>query len=284
MFIIKRKLRIAGVAAVSLLIICFIVRYFYSNYISSKKYEELKEAVVETMEETTEAALMEESEEETEPETEPELIVTPIEEESQSMESVDDYINIDDFMNHTPSLSINHARLLQTNEDYEGWLNIPGTNISYPVPMAEDNDFYLHKLFETKQYEYAGSLFIDAYSSKGVNQDNLIIYGHNMKNGTMFGTLKNFKDPDYFNKHPYIEFYTADEVRTYLVFAVRTVPASTDSLDYALEGFDTQEYIDNAINESVNSRKVNTTGQIISLSTCVGDKTKRLLVSAIRIK
>lgn len=283
---IKRNLKVAGLGIICVLILCFIVRYFYSNYVSSKRYEELKEAVVETIydETSAEETTQVETETQTETETEPDLIVTPIETEPETKKEEDGYIDISEYLNHTPALNIDHAKLLQTNADYKGWINIPGTEISYPVPMATDNDFYLHKLFETKQYEYAGSLFIDAYSSNGIDQDNLIIYGHNMRNGTMFGRLKNFKDIDYFNKHPYIEFYTPDEVRTYLIFAVRTVPASTSSLDYALGGFNTQEYINNAIKESVNSRRINISGQIISLSTCVGDKTKRLLVSAIRIK
>ena len=190
-----------------------------------------------------------------------------------------------------PALEIDHASLSAINSDYKGWLNIPDTNISYPVPQGPDNEFYLHKLFENKQYEYAGSLFIDAYSAKMVNQDNLIIY--NMKNGSMFGTLKKFKTKSYFDSHPYIEFYTPDEKRVYLIFSVRTVSSNINNLDYALEGFDVQNYINKAISASEQSRNIDTNQngfenspykQIITLSTCVGDTSKRLIVNGIRIK
>lgn len=179
------------------------------------------------------------------------------------------------------SMIIDHKKMLDKNSDYACWINIPDTDISYPVVMPEDNDFYVRRTFE-KKYAVSGTLFIDAFSEKKLDQDNLIIYGHNMKNGSMFGTLKKFKDKDYFDKHQYIEIYTPDEIRVYQIFSVRDVSSDIDTLNYALDNFDKKEYIEKAINESVQSRNVKE-GQIITLYTCVGDYSRRLLVSGVRI-
>ena len=179
---------------------------------------------------------------------------------------------------------INHSALLAMNSDYKCWLNIPGTTISYPVVMTNSNDYYLHRTFDTQEYAYAGTLFIDAYSKYILNQDNLIIYGHNMKDGSMFGTIKNFKDASYFNQHPYIEIYTEDEIRVYEIFSIRQASSDIDTLNFALDGFTAKEYINSAKNESIQFRETKTDGQIITLSTCVGDYDYRLLLSGIRIQ
>lgn len=290
--------------------LAIVIRYVSSVIISTKKYNDLKKEVVieETVpiaetsppvKETQDLIIPTEETQETETKTLEETNTTEeintIEETKGVIqaETVPEYTSLSQYMNHMPALEIDHASLSTINSDYKGWLNIPDTNISYPVPQGPDNEFYLHKLFENKQYEYAGSLFIDAYSAKMVNQDNLIIYGHNMKNGSMFGTLKKFKTKSYFDSHPYIEFYTPDEKRVYLIFSVRTVSSNINNLDYALEGFDVQDYINKAISASEQSRNIDTNQngfenspykQIITLSTCVGDTSKRLIVNGIRIK
>lgn len=311
----KRNIIKIIIAIFIFICLAIVIRYVSSVIISTKKYNDLKKEVVmeETVPfETTSSAIKETKDIETtteqlkETDTKPQVEINiseetnpqettteEIKENEAKTEKDTEYASISQYMNHIPVLEINHAALSAINGDYKGWLNIPDTNISYPVPQGPDNDFYLHKLFENKQYEYAGSLFIDAYSAKMENQDNLIIYGHNMKNGSMFGTLKKFKTKSYFDAHPYIEFYTPDEKRIYLIFSVRTVSSNINNLDYALEGFDVQDYINKAISASEQSRNIdiNQNGfenspykQIITLSTCVGDTSKRLIINGIRIK
>lgn len=303
----RKKVPYIIFAILFILLICLIGRYTTSNLKSKQQYENLKSSMTEMTEaikETGENIKKDKTKYETTDEVEEKVIYETVEEnkEETTIKETDvvpeteaeEYVNLNDYINHEPALTtVEHNSLKAINSDYRGWLNIPGTEISYPVPQGADNDFYLHKLFDVKQYEYAGSLFIDAYSSKLEDQDNLIIYGHNMRDETMFGTLKKFKDTTYFNEHPYIEFYTSDEKRVYLIFSVRTVSSNIKALDYKLEDFDTQKYIDNAISESTQFRNIDLTKglfesnpykQIITLSTCVGDDTKRLLISGIRIK
>lgn len=211
--------------------------------------------------------------------------------EKNEIETIHDNINeTEEKIEYIPELvakgkQIDHNKLLEINSDYKCWINIPDTNISYPVVMTNSNDFYLHKTFDTKEYAYAGTLFIDAFSKRILNQDNLIIYGHNMKDGTMFGTLKQFKEKTYFDSHPYIEVYTKDnEIRVYEIFSIRQVSSDIDTLNFALDNFLPEDYIESAKKESIQFRETITDGQIITLSTCVGDYDYRLLISGIRIQ
>ncbi len=111
--------------------------------------------------------------------------------------------------------------LYKQNKDLAGWLSIEGTVINYPVMQTgkKNSDFYLHHDFEKKESDH-GTLFLDARNDY-VNRDtNLIIYGHNMRDGTMFGGLKSFMDKDYMEKHQEIVFDTIYEKARYRVVAV----------------------------------------------------------------
>lgn len=101
-----------------------------------------------------------------------------------------------------------YAKLLEANEDFVGWIEIEGTKISYPVMYTPDDpEYYLHRNFE-KEYEYSGLPFIDGSCSLDPRSTNVIIYGHNMKNDTMFSHMLDYKDEDFYKKHPYITFNT----------------------------------------------------------------------------
>ena len=111
--------------------------------------------------------------------------------------------------------------LYKQNKDLAGWLSIGGTVINYPVMQTgkKNPDFYLHNDFDKKESDH-GTLFVDARNDI-VNRDtNLIIYGHNMRDGTMFGGLKSFMDKDYFEKHQELVFDTIYEKAKYRIVAV----------------------------------------------------------------
>ncbi len=114
-----------------------------------------------------------------------------------------------------------YKSLYEQNKDLAGWLSIAGTVIDYPVMQTgkKNPDYYLHKDFEKKESDH-GTLFIDARNDY-VNRDtNLIIYGHNMRDGTMFGSLKSFMDKDYFEQHQKLVFDTIYEKAEYRIVAV----------------------------------------------------------------
>lgn len=270
----KKRLKVIYVVLFILLIILITLLRGLGKK-EANTYEKIKAEVMETTETTLEKETMLETEE---TKIKSESKETPTESSEKPTEDVSGVFN------YTAALSIDYNQLKQMNSDYVCWINIPDTKVSYPVVLPEDNDFYLHRTFDTKEYAYAGTLFIDAFSTRGLNQDNLIIYGHNMKNGGMFGELQKFKKESYFEDHPYIEIYGKDETRVYLIFSVRDVTSDIETLNFALENFDRKEYIKKAIAESIQYRDIESENQIITLSTCVGDYSRRLLISGIRIK
>ena len=151
----------------------------------------------------------------------------------------------------------NIAPVLEQNADCIGWIFIDGTNINYPVMHTPDNpQKYLRLSFE-KKYSQSGVPFLDGRCS--LQDGNLIIYGHNMKNGTMFSDLKKYLDTAYREAHKTIEFQTADGV---FLFEVTDVIRTNIS--------------DERYNQ-INS----TDGRTLALSTCYGSaKSDRLLIIA----
>lgn len=114
-----------------------------------------------------------------------------------------------------PAAERNIPALIAANTDCIGWLSIDGTNISYPV-MHTPNDpqKYLRRNFYGK-YSQSGVPFLDGRCD--LQSTNLIIYGHNMKNGTMFSDLKRYVDRDFLNAHRTVKFETTDGVQTFIV-------------------------------------------------------------------
>lgn len=104
------------------------------------------------------------------------------------------------------------------NPDIVGWLEIPDTVINYPVLHGTDNNFYLHHNYQ-KQKTSSGSIFIDEDFNWNPKSTNLLIYGHNMKNGTMFTSLLNYKSKSYYYAHPDIRFTTNTSDSTYEIIA-----------------------------------------------------------------
>ena len=151
----------------------------------------------------------------------------------------------------------NIAPVLKQNADCIGWIFIEGTNINYPVMHTpSDPQKYLRLSFD-KKYSQSGVPFLDGRCS--LQDSNLIIYGHNMKNGTMFSDLKKYLDTVYREAHKMIEFQTADGVSFFEVTdVVRT----------------------NISDERYNQINL-TDGRVLVLSTCYGNaKSDRLLIIA----
>ena len=117
-----------------------------------------------------------------------------------------------------PAAERNIQALIAENADCIGWLSIDGTNISYPVMHTpSDPQKYLRRNFYGK-YSQSGVPFLDGRCD--IQSTNLIIYGHNMKNGTMFADLKKYVDKDFLSAHRTVKFETADGVQTFTVTEV----------------------------------------------------------------
>lgn len=178
---------------------------------------------------------------------------------------------------------ISLAALREVNPDVTGWIRIPETKVDYPILQGEDNDFYLNHTWE-KEPNSLGSIFLEHQSSSDLTDYNTIIYGHNMKNGAMFGDLDLFSLQRFWEKHPYVYVLTDDGVYRYEIFAF--CQAEVESLTYGLNPrrTDTKEKFLNLSLETAwydTGIKPPVTDRILTLSTCSGGGyTHRFVVQA----
>lgn len=186
-----------------------------------------------------------------------------------------------------PFKQYDHTGLSTQNSDYRLWLDIPGTSISYPVVQSHTNTDYLSRTFEGKR-RASGAIFIDANITDIDEARNLLIHGHNMKSGSMFGTLPSYKNLSFYNKHPFVYLYLPNETRVYQVISAYTMPHNAKEEETYQDTFENDEefkaFVDRLIQKSVIKTEVpiDYDRQILTLSTCVNKSTARFVVHAIR--
>ena len=132
---------------------------------------------------------------------------------------------------HYKSINFNFKALLKLCEDGVGYIYQDDTVVSYPILQAEDNDKYLRHLMNG-EYNVAGSLFVDYAFEEGLNSRYSIIYGHNMDDGSMFGTLTKYKDEEYYKEHPEFQIFVGDRGYVYYVYAAAQVPIDSFVFNY----------------------------------------------------
>ena len=155
-------------------------------------------------------------------------------------------------------------------EDYRGWIKIDNTNINYPIVQGKDNSFYLDKDIN-KNYLSSGSIFMN-YLNHGFNDENTVLFGHHMRNKTMFAQLKKYKEKEFFyGDNDIVIEVENDKVLKYKVFSAYV----TDSKDnYIKTNFDDKdqykEFLEDIKNKSQykSDIDVNENDKIITLSTC----------------
>lgn len=163
------------------------------------------------------------------------------------------------------------------NADIYAWIYIPGTEIDYPVLQhATEQDYYLdHNLDGSTGYP--GCIYTQLRNKKDFTDFATIIYGHNMKDGTMFQNLHNYEDNSFFDSNPYIYIYTPEKVFVYQIFAAVTFHDRNILMYYDMDETSGRATYINDINncnsmsdQHNNEVSVNTESHIVSLSTCIG--------------
>ncbi len=168
--------------------------------------------------------------------------------------------------------------LQNINPEIIGWLEIENTDINYPVLQTNNNSFYMNHNYK-KEYSTNGSVFLDKDFDWNRPSDNLLIYGHNMKNNTMFQSLLNYKNKKYYNQHPTIKFTTNNEDANYEIisaFESRVYYKSEKNVFryyYFINAQDKNEYnefITNCKKASLydTNKTANYGDQLLTLSTC----------------
>ena len=179
--------------------------------------------------------------------------------------------------------------LYEINNDLVGWIKIDGTNIDYPVMQNED--YYLRRNIY-KNYSYYGTPYLAKYCDVN-NSDNLVIYGHHIKNNSMFGELENYKKEAFYNDHKFIKFYTLHDNITiehnYEIIAVfKTIVYSENEFKYysfnnAKDSEDFNDYVSRVKQLELyeTGKTANYGDKLITLSTCeYSRKNGRIVVVA----
>ena len=169
--------------------------------------------------------------------------------------------------------------LNKVNPEVIGWLRVGAVDISYPIAQTDNNDFYLHRTFR-KEDNFAGCIFMEHTNSKNLTYQNTIIYGHNMKDRSMFGNLREFANQETYEKNRYFWIYTPKLIYQYEIFSSHVVGKTSATYIIKFSPADFQAFLDESLHSSdIRCDAVPTTSdRIVTLSTCTGDDaTRRVL-------
>ncbi len=180
---------------------------------------------------------------ESEPETEVELEISPI--------------------------SVDFETLKKENNDIVGWLYCADTPINYPVVQADDNEYYLRRLFNG-DWNISGTLFMDYRNTFGNNDWNTVIYGHNMKNDSMFGTLTSYCEQTYYDQHPVLYFLTPDTDYKIELISGFVTPSTSALYNVYLSESERMPVVTDILNSSafLSNAELSDDERLLTLSTC----------------
>lgn len=183
-------------------------------------------------------------------------------------------------------ITVNIEKLQEENPDIVGWIYFEQEEISYPVLFSGDNQTYLRKAY-TGESVTAGSIFMDGSNSFDFSDSHILIYGHNMRDLSMFGRLKYYKTQDgYYDTHQYFQIITKDNYYRYRIFAYKDVTA-TDGIyrviqknqkelaDFAKSHIQKGSYL-------LTEEEIQNEDQVITLSTCTKED-ERFVVSGVLV-
>lgn len=186
-----------------------------------------------------------------------------------------------------PDSLVDMDALKELNNDAIGWIQIPDTNIDYPILQAEDNERYLRRTI-TGESNKAGCIFTDYRIESPFKEANTLIYGHNLLNGKMFSNLMKYEDKSWWESHPLIYIQTEDGVLAYEIYSCYRTDDNSSTYTFGLET-ETEEYqvyLDYTIEQALYSTNIQPEyiKEILTLSTCTNDEdTERFIVHAQKI-
>lgn len=169
-----------------------------------------------------------------------------------------------------PETTFRNETILQLQADHPnalGWITVPGTPIDYPIVQGPDNDYFLHRDVDGN-YLYAGVPFLDYRCAPDLSGPNTVIYGHNMRNGSMFNALGLFRNQDYFDEHREIIVFLAD--RTVCAEIAACLIVDPDKKDYLYAIWPEEDHLSRVLADA--RRSISTEpdpeARFITLSTC----------------
>lgn len=187
-----------------------------------------------------------------------------------------------------PPIEVDFDKLKSVNEDVVGWIYVDALpDISYPIVKGKDNQTYLHQTYE-KNYNFAGTIFVDYENSGDFSDCNTLVYGHNMKNGSMFGHLKKFReDETLYKQDKYFWILTPERNYRYEIISAYTTGVNSDT--YTLfkgPGEEFEKYLETIKGYSeikTDDTDLTIKDKIVTLSTCTGNESTRFVVQGKRV-
>ena len=187
-----------------------------------------------------------------------------------------------------PQKNLDWAAIREINPDIYAWICIPGTEVDYPILQHPTDDSYYLNYNMNGTRGYPGCIYTERLNRKDFTDFDTVVYGHNMRNDSMFATLHNFEDKTFFDSNPYVYIYIGDKVLVYEIFAAYT--GGNEHILYANDFTNEagrKSYLDsiaksNYMNANLRDTELTTESHILTLSTCVqGHAKNRYLVQAV---
>lgn len=182
--------------------------------------------------------------------------------------------------------NINFEELKSVNNETIGWLKVNGTDIEYAVVKTKNNSYYLNHNFE-KKYNIAGWIFADYKNNFDKTDKNIVIYGHNRKDGSMFGTLKNILKEEWYSNEEnlIINFITEQEQAKYQVFSVYKIKNEDYYIKTEFKKNEFSKFIETLKNRSIKDFEIDVTEKdsILTLSTCADNNKYRIVLHSKKI-
>ncbi|MCM1120861.1 MAG: class B sortase [bacterium] len=184
-----------------------------------------------------------------------------------------------------PPLSIDMAQLNEMNGDFRGWFYFPAVEVSYPIVQGEDNEYYLKHSFEDEKSN-SGSIFMDCGASPDWSDRNTFVFGHNMRDGSMFGAFRRLvDDPSLLDANPRFYIYTKETVYTYEIFSYYMTKSSSNRYMVFTSDENYDIYTQWAVENSNYNFDVDLSerANIVSLSSCYGSAgtSRRVLIHGV---
>lgn len=194
--------------------------------------------------------------------------------------------NQEDPEENLPEIDFDGLRAI--NGDIVAWIQIPGINVDYPVVQGKDNDEYLHKTFSANE-NTLGTIFLNVDNNANFLDENSILYGHYMNDGSMFRHLEDYKDKAFWEANPYFYIYTPDGQE--LVYHIYSVGEVLDTSDTYLTDFPTNDDYQKFLNMTKEVAmydtgiEVTTGDTIVTLSTCTSaNNDHRFVVRGVKVR
>ncbi|MCM1282941.1 MAG: class B sortase [Roseburia sp.] len=207
--------------------------------------------------------------------------------ETETTEAVEAEASEEGIQIEIPEKNMDWDAIHQVNEDIYAWICIPGTEIDYPILQHPTDDSYYLTYNMNGTKGYPGCIYTELVNSRDFTDFETVVYGHNMRDASMFATLHYYESQAFFNNSPYVFIYVGDEVLVYEVFAAYT--GDDRHIMYAND-FSTESgraaYLSDVINSAgedgrLRELSLGTDSHILTLSTCIkGQSDKRYLVQA----